>query len=158
MRIVTLCVAEADVIVIKTCNKNNLRKRNYYSVYKFQALLNVDIYVAAGADVVGINCHFDPFVCLEGMRKMKDALDAAGIKVHLAVQPLAYMTPDASKQGFIDLPRVPLRCVVICRHVLLRIKWEVELNQYSCNLNNKTIKANVLSEQDLDCIASHEQS
>ena len=60
-----------------------------------------------GADVVGINCHFDPFVCLEGMKKMKEALDAANIKCHLAVQPLAYMTPDASKQGFIDLPEFP---------------------------------------------------
>ncbi|KAH7966741.1 hypothetical protein HPB49_019183 [Dermacentor silvarum] len=39
--------------------------------------------VKAGAHVVGINCHFDPFV------------------------PLAYHTPDAGKQGFIDLPEFP---------------------------------------------------
>ena len=38
---------------------------------------------------------------------MKDALDAAGLKVHLMVQPLAYITPDAKKQGFIDLPEFP---------------------------------------------------
>ena len=38
---------------------------------------------------------------------MKEALDDAGIKVHLMVQPLAYMTPDAKKQGFIDLPEFP---------------------------------------------------
>ncbi|ELU05417.1 hypothetical protein CAPTEDRAFT_177589 [Capitella teleta] len=63
--------------------------------------------VKAGADIVGINCHFDPFVCLEGMRKMKAGLDAAGLKAHLMVQPLAFHTPDAKKQGFIDLPEFP---------------------------------------------------
>ncbi|XP_071520061.1 betaine--homocysteine S-methyltransferase 1-like [Panulirus ornatus] len=61
----------------------------------------------AGAHVVGINCHFDPFVTLEGLKKMKAALDAASIKVHLIAQPLAYLTPDAHKQGFIDLPEFP---------------------------------------------------
>lgn len=61
----------------------------------------------AGAHVVGINCHFDPFVTLEGLKTMKQALDAAGIKVHLIAQPLAFHTPDAQKQGFIDLPEFP---------------------------------------------------
>jgi betaine-homocysteine S-methyltransferase len=61
----------------------------------------------AGANIVGINCHFDPFVCLEAMKLMKAALDAAGLKVHLMVQPLAFHTPDAKKQGFIDLPEFP---------------------------------------------------
>ncbi len=60
-----------------------------------------------GADIVGINCHFDPQMCLRGMRKMKDALDAAGLKPHMIVQPLAFQTPDANKQGFIDLPEFP---------------------------------------------------
>ena len=61
----------------------------------------------AGADIVGVNCHFDPFVCLDTMRLMKGGLDAAGLKPHLMVQPLAFRTPDASKQGFIDLPEFP---------------------------------------------------
>jgi len=38
---------------------------------------------------------------------MKAALDAVGIKKHLMVQPLGYLTPDAGKQGFIDLPEFP---------------------------------------------------
>ncbi|XP_040581277.1 betaine--homocysteine S-methyltransferase 1 [Lepeophtheirus salmonis] len=65
--------------------------------------------VKAGANVVGINCHFDPFICLEGMKLMKQALLEADLlnKVHLMVQPLAYHTPDAGKQGFIDLPEFP---------------------------------------------------
>jgi len=61
----------------------------------------------AKADIVGINCHFDPFISLDCMRLMKEALDKEGLKVHLMVQPLAFMTPDASKQGFIDLPEFP---------------------------------------------------
>lgn len=61
----------------------------------------------AGADVVGLNCHFDPFVSLETLRKMKTALTNAGLNVHLIVQPLGFHTPDAGKQGFIDLPEFP---------------------------------------------------
>jgi betaine-homocysteine S-methyltransferase len=61
----------------------------------------------AGADVVGVNCHFDPFVSLECIKKMKAGLDAAGLKPYLMVQPLAYHTPDAGRQGFIDLPEFP---------------------------------------------------
>lgn len=62
----------------------------------------------AGAHIVGLHCHFDPFVILEGMKKVKSALQEAGLeKVHLMCQPLGYMTPDAKKQGFIDLPEFP---------------------------------------------------
>jgi len=61
----------------------------------------------AGADVVGVNCHFDPFVSLETIKKMKAGLDAAGLSPYLMVQPLAYHTPDAGRQGFIDLPEFP---------------------------------------------------
>ena len=56
---------------------------------------------------VGINCHFDPFVSLDCVRKMKAGLDAAGLSPYLFIQPLAYHTPDAGKQGFIDLPEFP---------------------------------------------------
>lgn len=61
----------------------------------------------AGADVVGVNCHFGPYVSLETIEVMKAALDEAGLKPHLMVQPLAYLTPDAGKQGFIDLKEFP---------------------------------------------------
>lgn len=60
-----------------------------------------------GADIIGINCHFGPDECIEACRLMKEALDAAGTKKHLMVQPLGYFTPDAGKQGFIDLPEFP---------------------------------------------------
>lgn len=83
----------------------------------------------AGANVVGVNCHFDPFASLETMQIMKDALEDANLlnkgtpkvckgkqaapshmnrKVYLMCQPLAFHTPDAdSRQGFIDLPEFP---------------------------------------------------
>ncbi len=63
----------------------------------------------AGANVVGVNCHFDPFASLETMVVMKDALEEENLlkKVHLMCQPLAFHTPDAGRQGFIDLPEFP---------------------------------------------------
>jgi len=63
----------------------------------------------AGANVVGINCHFDPFKSLDCLKLMKEGLVEAGLydKVYLMCQPLAYHTPDAGKQGFIDLPEFP---------------------------------------------------
>jgi len=60
-----------------------------------------------GADVVGINCHFDPFRCLAAVKKMIAAVQEAGLKVHYMIQPLGFWTPDASVQGFIDLPEFP---------------------------------------------------
>ncbi|KAJ1209399.1 hypothetical protein NDU88_004777 [Pleurodeles waltl] len=63
--------------------------------------------VKAGAAIVGVNCHFDPTFCLKTMKLMKRGLEAAKIKAHLMVQPLAYHTPDCGKQGFIDLPEFP---------------------------------------------------
>ena len=65
---------------------------------------------------MGINCHFDPFVSLDAMKLVKQALDAAGLKPYLMVQPLAFMTPDASRQGFIDLPEFPFGTCSVCRH------------------------------------------
>lgn len=63
----------------------------------------------AGSNVVGVNCHFDPFTSLETVKLMKEGLEAAGLleKTYLMCQPLAYHTPDAGKQGFIDLPEFP---------------------------------------------------
>lgn len=79
----------------------------------------------AGAHVIGINCHFDPFIVLEGMKKMKEALDKAGLKVHLASQPLAFHTPDASKQGFIDLPEFPFGTSSFSSLYRELMKWQV---------------------------------
>lgn len=57
--------------------------------------------------MVGVNCHFDPTLALDAIEKMKEALQEEKLDVHLMVQPLGYHTPDAGKQGFIDLPEFP---------------------------------------------------
>jgi len=61
----------------------------------------------AGADIVGVNCHFGPTECMEAVRLMKEAIEKEGLKVHYMVQPLGFVTPDCGKQGFIDLPEFP---------------------------------------------------
>lgn len=63
--------------------------------------------VKAGAQIVGINCHFDPMTCVKAVKIMKEAVEKAGLKAHYMVQPLAFHTPDCSCQGFIDLPEFP---------------------------------------------------
>ncbi len=60
----------------------------------------------AGAHVVGVNCHFDPFVSLEAVARMKAALEEKGLlekPTYLMCQPLAYHTPDAGKQVMCNL-------------------------------------------------------
>lgn len=63
----------------------------------------------AGARVVGVNCHFDPFVSLDALKVMKKGLVEADLldTTYLMCQPLGYFTPDAGRQGFIDLPEFP---------------------------------------------------
>merc|ERR1712183_2451 len=86
----------------------------------------------AGAKVVGINCHFDPFVSLDAMKVVKKGLEGAGLlgSTYMMVQPLAYLTPDASKQGFIDLPEFPFAleprvCTRWDMHRYAREAWEL---------------------------------
>ena len=35
----------------------------------------------AGAKIIGVNCLFDPFLCLETLRQMKEAIDEAGKEI-----------------------------------------------------------------------------
>lgn len=39
--------------------------------------------VKAGADIVGINCHYDPFVVLKTVKMMIEAVKKAGLKVSI---------------------------------------------------------------------------
>lgn len=65
--------------------------------------------IVTGAKIIGVNCHFDPFKLLDCMDQMKQGLIKANLykDVYMMVQPLGFHTPDASKQGFIDLPEFP---------------------------------------------------
>ncbi|KAH8040341.1 hypothetical protein HPB51_010121 [Rhipicephalus microplus] len=88
--------------------------------------------VKAGADVVGINCHFDPFVVLEAVQLMINAVRAAGLKAHFITQPLAYHTPDAGKQGFIDLPEFPFGEACTCTHLWRPFRRHFVVHQTEC--------------------------
>merc|ERR1711974_424850 len=50
----------------------------------------------AGALLVGVNCLFDPFICLEVLKTMKVALDAFELTPYLMAQPLGYRVPDGA--------------------------------------------------------------
>ncbi|CAB3984272.1 betaine--homocysteine S-methyltransferase 1 [Paramuricea clavata] len=64
--------------------------------------------VKAGADVIGVNCKFDPPESLKAVAKMKEGLEKAGLKAHLMFQPLGFHCPDAdNKNGYLTLPEFP---------------------------------------------------
>ncbi|KAL9957818.1 hypothetical protein ACROYT_G034766 [Oculina patagonica] len=61
----------------------------------------------AGADIIGVNCKFDPATSMEALRLMKEAMDKEGHHPHLMLQPVGYHTPDAGRTGFQSLPELP---------------------------------------------------
>ena len=73
----------------------------------------------AGADLVGLNCLFDPFIMLDCMKIMKDAMDKEGLHPVLMCQPLGYRDPDAGHFGWVDLPEFPYAIEPRYTHALL---------------------------------------
>ena len=61
----------------------------------------------AGADWIGLNCLFDPFIMLDCMKSMKTALEKENLNSFLMCQPLGYRTPDAGHFGWINFPEFP---------------------------------------------------
>ena len=61
----------------------------------------------AGADLIGLNCLFDPFILLDCMKVMKEALDKERLEPFLMCQPLGYRDPDAGHFGWINIPEFP---------------------------------------------------
>ncbi|XP_072174815.1 betaine--homocysteine S-methyltransferase 1-like [Diadema setosum] len=63
----------------------------------------------AGADVIGVNCCFDPRTALETIAVMKEGLERAGLKKHLMVQPVGYHTQEIKYDpiGYSNLPEFP---------------------------------------------------
>ncbi|KAJ8045321.1 Betaine--homocysteine S-methyltransferase 1 [Holothuria leucospilota] len=64
----------------------------------------------AGADLVGINCNYDPFICLETIKMMKDALEEEGLSCYLMAQPVGWHTQEIRNdvRGYNALPEWPL--------------------------------------------------
>ncbi|XP_041468140.1 betaine--homocysteine S-methyltransferase 1-like [Lytechinus variegatus] len=63
----------------------------------------------AGADVVGVNCCYDPDIALDAIAKMKTGLEEAGLKNYLMIQPVGFHTQDLKKEpaGYTALPEFP---------------------------------------------------
>ena len=80
-----------------------------YTVANTARIYANNISIHAGAKIVGANCHFDPTKLLDCVELMKEGLVKANLykDTYLMIQPLGYHTPDAGKQGFIDLPEFP---------------------------------------------------
>ncbi|XP_077978435.1 betaine--homocysteine S-methyltransferase 1-like [Glandiceps talaboti] len=64
----------------------------------------------AGADVLGVNCLYDPDTSIRTMKMMKEALDEAGLKPYLMAQPVGFHTQEVNtlKMGYMALPEWPL--------------------------------------------------
>merc|ERR1712203_1084066 len=79
----------------------------------------------AGADIVGVNCLFDPFVILDVMTNMKKALELFGLSPYLMAQPNGYRTPDAGTFGWVQIPEFPFAVEprLITSELWLRSSW-----------------------------------
>lgn len=64
----------------------------------------------AGADLVGVNCLFDPSILLDVVADMKKALDLFNLHPYLMVQPLGYRVPDGGSYGWVEIPEFPFAC------------------------------------------------
>ncbi|XP_001640891.2 S-methylmethionine--homocysteine S-methyltransferase BHMT2 isoform X1 [Nematostella vectensis] len=64
--------------------------------------------VRAGADIIGVNCRFDPERSLDTIALMQEAIQREGLKTHWMVQPLGYWCPDAGPSGFTSIPECTL--------------------------------------------------
>ena len=86
------------------------RERGLFSQACYRAYhckSTVCVFLLVGADIIGLNCKFDPYISLETLRLMKEALEREGLSCHLMIQPVGYHTPDSGRTGFQSLPECP---------------------------------------------------
>ena len=94
-----------------------------------------------GADIIGVNCKFDPTTSLRTLVMMREALDREGLNCHLMIQPVGYHTPDAARTGFSSLPELPFgkmgrkNCLFVFLH-----------RQLTCAVTLSNFTANIFSE------------
>jgi len=61
----------------------------------------------AGAQLVGVNCLFDPNILLDVMSDMKQSLELFNLHPYLMVQPLGFRCPDGGSYGWVEIPEFP---------------------------------------------------
>ena len=89
----------------------------------YNKVLKVVVTSLVGADIIGVNCRFDHNLSLQTIGLMKEALDKEGLTIHLMMQPVGYLTPDAGPMGLAALPEAPLGKVY---------KWALLLVEKAC--------------------------
>lgn len=63
----------------------------------------------AGADIIGVNCGFDPETTIKSIGMMKEGLDREGLSAFLMTQPCGFHCKEGAntKKGFYNMPEYP---------------------------------------------------
>ena len=71
--------------------------------------------ILSGADIIGLNCQYDPNICIKTMRMMKEAIDKENLQPFLMLQPLGFHVPEAEniKGGYHELPEFPIVSILL---------------------------------------------
>merc|ERR1711982_139924 len=88
----------------------------------------------AGANLVGVNCLFDPFVCLDIIKSMKVALEAFELDPYLMAQPLGYRVPDGGSFGWVEIPEFPFSVEPQQITRFEARKWQGRLSTWGSNI------------------------
>ena len=86
----------------------------------------------AGAKIIGVNCLFDPFCCLETIKLMKEALDEAGA-VRVNIDIIIYLPIDFRIEGSFDGTAFRIqnsRCCKFWLGIITRIS--IRLTKINC--------------------------
>jgi betaine-homocysteine S-methyltransferase len=60
-----------------------------------------------GADIIGVNCRFEPDTLIDTIVLMQKAINKEGLSAHYLIQPCGYRTHDACMKGFPQVPECP---------------------------------------------------
>ncbi len=74
-------------------------------------------FTISGADIIGLNCQYDPTTCITTIKMMKAGLEAEGLKGFLMLQPLGFHVPEVenTKAGYHELPEFPFGRIIHVR-------------------------------------------
>ncbi len=77
-------------------------------------------FLAAGADVLGVHCLYDPTISIKTMRLVKAGLEKEKLKPFLMMQPLGFHVPETEnwKEGYHELPEYPYCKSLPCSFLL----------------------------------------
>ncbi len=92
-----------------------------------------------GADIIGVNCFYDPIQSISTMKEMKAGLAREGLDPFLMMQPNGFLTPEATACGWFTVPEFPLGQLI---GTLIAL-YSVQLLLYHCSIFFRTSVLNV---------------